>query len=91
MEIMEDFMEQIVNPFVTDKLASIYANDEECQNRLKAQNLIYQKLANELSDKQAEQLEEYFTALNATAIRKETLTYIQGMKDLLALLNYLSK
>lgn len=49
-----DFMEQIVNPFVTEKL------------------------------------EQYFAATIATAARKETLTYTQGMKDLFALLKALS-
>lgn len=90
---MEDFdyMEKIVNPFVTEKLGEIYQKDEEYQKRLKEEDLIYQKLLDELTEKQAEELEQYFIATTATAARKETLTYTQGMKDLLALLRALSK
>lgn len=91
MEINENFMEQFVNPFVTDKLANIYKNDEEYQKRQKEEDSIYQKLVDELPFEQTQQLEEYFIALSSAAARRETLSYIQGMKDLLALLKYLSK
>lgn len=85
-----DIMEQLLNPFVVDRLAEIYTKDEEYQNRLKEEDLIYQKLLDKLTDEQAEELEQYFVATTATAARKETLTYTQGMKDLLALLKALS-
>ncbi len=85
-----DIMEQLLNPFVVDRLADIYTKDEEYQNRLKEEDLIYQKLLDKLTDEQAEELEQYFVATTKTAARKETLTYTQGMKDLLALLKSLS-
>lgn len=53
MKFKENFLEQLVNSFVVDRLADVYAKDEEYQKRL-------------------------------------TLTYTQGMKDLLALLRTLS-
>ena len=31
----QDFMEQLLNPFVTDRLAEVYANDSEYQNLIK--------------------------------------------------------
>ena len=58
--------------------------------RLKAENSIYEQLNETLSEKQAEELEQYLIAANEAAARKETLAYIQGMKDLLALLKTLS-
>lgn len=85
-----DFMEQLLNPFVVDRLAEVYAKDEEYQNRLKEEDLIYEELSEELPDKQADKLEKYFEAAITTAARKEILTYIQGMRDLLALLKALS-
>lgn len=91
MEFKEDLMEELLNPFVVDRLADVYSKDEEHQKRLKEEDLIYQKLSEELSDGQAEELEQYFIATSSTASRKETLTYIQGMKDLLKLLETLSK
>ena len=90
MAFNEDFLEQLLNPLVIDRLAEVYTKDEEYQKRLKNEEMIYQKLLNELADKQAEELEQYFEAITATAARKETLTYTQGMKDLLALLKNLS-
>lgn len=86
-----DFMEQLLNPFIVDRLAEVYANDSEYQKRLKEEDLIYQKLLDEVTETQAEELEQYFIATSSTAARKETLTYIQGMKDLLTLLKTLSK
>ncbi len=90
---MEDFifMEQLLNPFIVNRLAEVYKKDEDYQNLLKKERGIYQKLSDELSDEQAEELLQYFEAANSTEARKETLTYIQGMKDLLALLKNLSK
>lgn len=85
-----DFMEQIVNPFVTEKLGEIYQKDEEYQKRRKEEDLIFESLSEELTFEQAEKLEQYFAATIATAARKETLTYTQGMKDLFALLKALS-
>lgn len=90
MKLKEDFLEQLVNSFVVDRLADVYAKDKEYQKRLKDEDLIYQKLLDELTEEQAEELEQYFVATAATAARKETLTYTQGMKDLLALLRTLS-
>lgn len=86
-----DFMEELLEPFVVDRLAEVYVKDEEYQKRLKEEDLIYQKLSNELPDEQAEELEHYFEATSFTEARKETLTYIQGMKDLFALLKALTK
>ena len=40
--------------------------------------------------KKAKELECYFEAISFTEARKEALTYIQGMKDLFALLKRLS-
>lgn len=89
---MEDveLLKQLLNPFITERLGEAYRKDEEYQKRLKAEDLIYESLSGKLTDEQAEQLEEYFVAANATAARIEILTYIQGMKDLLALLKTLS-
>ena len=50
------------------------------QNLIKEEDLIYQKLSDELPDEQAGQLERYFEAVSSTSFRKETLTYVQGMK-----------
>jgi len=89
---MEDvaLMKQLLNPYIKERLGEVYRKDEEDQKRLKAEDLIYESLSGRLTDEQAEQLEEYFVAANATAARQEILTYIQGMKDLLTPLKVLS-
>lgn len=87
---METFMDQIINLFVMAELGNIYQNDAEYGKRLKNEEMIYEKLYDELTQEQAEQLEQYFIATHFTSERKEALSYIQGMKDLLALLKYLS-
>ena len=62
------------NPEVLLTASSVY------QNLIKEEDLIYQKLSDELPDEQAGQLERYFEAVSSTSFRKETLTYVQGMK-----------
>lgn len=62
------------NPEVLLTASSVY------QNPIKEEDLIYQKLSDELPDEQAGQLERYFEAVSSTSFRKETLTYVQGMK-----------
>jgi len=89
---MKDFdLEKLVNPCVIEKLAEVYQKDETYQQLLKEEDILYEKLSEELSDKQADELEKYFEATTATSARKEILTYIQGMKDLFALFGALSK
>lgn len=85
-----DFIEQMVTPSVTERLGKIYQKDAMYQKKLKEEDLKYKRLIEELTDKQADWLEEYMEAANATMARKEILTYVQGMKDLLALLKALS-
>lgn len=75
-------LEEFVNPCVIDKLAEVYAKDETYQKLLKADDEIYEKLTEELSDEQAELLEQYFKSTVESASRKEKLTYMQGMKDM---------
>lgn len=89
---MEDvkLMKQLLYPFITERLGEAYRKDEEYQKSLKTEDLIYESLSGKLTDEQAEELEGYYVAANATAARQEILTYIQGMKDLLALLKVLS-
>lgn len=91
MRIEDDLMEQLLNPFVVERLADVCSKDEEYQKRLKEEVLIYQKLSEELPNEQAEELEQYFIAASSTTARKETLTYIRGMKDMLTLLKSLLK
>ena len=62
------------NPEVLLTASSVY------QNLIKEEDLVYQKLSDELPDEQAGQLERYFEAVSSTSFRKETLTYVQGMK-----------
>ena len=62
------------NPEVLLTASSVY------QNLIKEEDLIYQKLSDELPDEQAGQLERYFEAVSSTSFRKETLPYVQGMK-----------
>ena len=86
-----DFLEQLINPCIIERLGELYRQDEIYQKRIEEENLIYEKLRDELSDEQKEQLENYFIATTETDARKETLIYIQGMKDMLMLLKALSK
>ena len=75
-------LEEFVNPCVVEKLAAAYEKDETYMKLLKESDLIYDKLLEDLSDEQAELLEQYFEATVATTARRDTLTYIQGMKNM---------
>lgn len=75
-------LDELVTPCVIDKLAEIYENDETYQKLLKEEDLIYEKLLDELPDEQAEELEKYFEATVSTSSRRDALTYVQGMKDM---------
>lgn len=76
---------------MVEELAAVYAKDETYSELLKEADLIYDKLSEELSDEQAETLEQYFEAIVAASARRETLTYIEGMKNLFSLFQALSK
>ena len=43
-----DFIEELLNLFAVDRLAEVYVKDEEYQKRLKEEDLIYQKLSENL-------------------------------------------
>lgn len=75
-------LEEFVNPCVVEKLAAVYEKDETYQELLKQADSIYDMLLEDLSDEQAKLLEEYFEATVATTSRRDTLTYIQGMKNM---------
>ena len=75
-------LEEFVNPCIIEKLATVYEKDGTYVKLLKEADLIYDKLSEELTDKQADLLEQYFEATVATTSRRETLTYVQGMKHM---------
>lgn len=75
-------LEEFVNPCVVEKLATVYEKDETYMQLLKESDLIYDKLSEELPDEQAELLEQYFESTIAATARRDTLTYIQGMKNM---------
>lgn len=88
---MENFLEQLLCSLAADRLADIYQKDEEYQQLLKVEQLIYENLCEKLSNEYSEELQKYFMAASSTAARKENLAYERGMRDLLALLKYLSR
>lgn len=88
---MENFLDQLLHIFVTDRLAEIYQKDKEYQRLLQEEQILYEQLCAKLSDEASEELHLYFMAACSTSARKESLTYQQGMRDLLALFKYLSK
>ena len=75
-------LEEFVNSFVVEKLAKTYKTDETYMKLLKEADLIYEKLSEELTDDQADLLEAYFEATVVTTARRDTLTYIEGMKNM---------
>lgn len=75
-------LEEFVNPCIVEKLATVYEKDGTYVKLLKEADLIYDKLSEELTDKQADLLEQYFEATVATTARRDTLTYVQGMKHM---------
>ena len=52
-------LEEFVNPCVVEKLAEVYENDGKYIKLLKESDLIYDKLSEELTDEQADLLEQY--------------------------------
>lgn len=80
---MTDYdLDEIVDLCVVEKLAAVYEKDGTYIKLRKAADLIYDKLADQLSDEQAGLLEQYFEATVATTSRRDTLTYVQGMKHM---------
>lgn len=75
-------LEELVNPYVVEKLTATYEKDEAYKELLKQADSIYKKLLEDLTDNQAELLEQYFEATVATPGRRDALTYIQGMKNM---------
>lgn len=51
---------------------------------------LFQRLNNKLPENLSEELDQYVTAANAARTHALHLTYLQGMKDMLALLRILS-
>lgn len=75
-------LEEFVNPYIVEKLTATYEKDETYMELLKQADSIYDKLLEDLTDDQAELLEQYFEATVATTARRDALTYIQGMKNM---------
>ena len=89
---MEDFnLETLVNPCIIERLCELYDKDPTYKKLIMEESAIFEELSEELPDEQADKLERYFEAANATSARKEILTYIQGMKDMFAWFKALSK
>lgn len=81
---------ELLTPYLTERLGQIFSENEEHQKAVKEENRLFEQFYDKLDKEQAELLEQYFAAANATAAIKERLTYQQGMKDMLALLKALT-
>lgn len=88
---MESFnLENLVNTYTIERLGEVYRKDEKYKKLITEEDTLYEELIEQLPDEEADKLEKYFEATNATSARKEILTYIQGMKDMFALFKALS-
>lgn len=81
---------ELIQSYLVDRMRRKCQNNEEYLEAMKKEEGLYERLSDKLTDEQAEELEEYFTASNATFAIMERLAYIQGMKDIISLLKYLS-
>lgn len=82
---------EVITPCLTDRLGRTYLEDKEYQESVKKADLIFEKLDAALTKNQAELLEEYFIANNATVAIMEKLIHRQGMRDMLDFLISLLK
>lgn len=83
--IKKSVLEQIIH-CLAGKIEQSYTQNEEYQHFIKDADLIFEELDDSLDDKQAELLENYFTANNTAVSLAKKLIYQQGMMDLLNLL-----
>ena len=89
--MLEKNVWEFIAPYLADKTGRTYTQNKEYKESVKAADLIFDKLDDSLSDQQAELLEEYFCANNATVAIMERLVYQQGMRDMLVLLTSILK
>ena len=84
--MLEKDVWKFIAPYLADRAGRTYAQNKEYKESVKKADLIFEKLDESLSEQQAELLEEYFCANNATVAIMERLVYQQGMRDMLVLL-----
>lgn len=88
---MDGFFEQLLNDFVLDRLAHVYEADDEYNELLEKEKIIYGNLECGLTAEQIEKLTDYLVAINSTSSRKEMLMYRQGIKDCISFIKYFLK
>ena len=95
MDINDSMLEknvwEFIAPYLVDRTGRTYTQSKEYQEAVKKADLIFEELDDSLSEQQAELLEQYFCANNASIAVMERLVYQQGMKDMLVLLISLLK
>ena len=86
-----EVLELITQTLTEDRLNHILDCNEEYKIAKMYETAVYDKLVETLSETQKELFNDFIIATNETEISAERLIYQQGMKDLYAFLNALSK
>ena len=85
MEVLE-----LIEPLLIDRTGKLYQDNEEYKESARKEEVLFEQLSAKLTEEQARELNQFTSAANATSAITERLAYIQGMKDMLALLKSLS-
>ena len=81
---------ELLMPQLMDRMSKLYAKNKEYKECFDREEKLYEHLKEMLSEETARELELYFHATIDTNAITERLAYVQGMKDMLALLKALS-
>ncbi len=79
LELMTQFM-------METRFTKILDSNEEYQNAMQKEGELHDQLADGLNEEQKGHLENFIAAWNERASIHETLSYQQGMKDIVSLL-----
>ena len=85
MEVLE-----LIEPLLIDRTGKLYQDNEEYKESTRKEEELFEQLSDKLTEEQVRELDQFLSATNATLAIIEHLAYIQGMKDMLALLKSLS-
>ena len=72
-----------------DRITDILAKNGDYKQSVEQEGKAFDWLKDNLSGEALDKLNEYFTAVCSTAYHTQKISYLQGMKDLLAFYEYL--
>lgn len=84
---MSDEMFKELEIVMTDRISNALDKNDEYKQALSKEFEVFEQLKSELTKQQQNQLDEYFTLSNSTAVVCGKIAYRQGMEDLASILD----